>query len=90
MYILNFQQKQTFIHSKFYFDFKHGAFSNMYYNKMGLRQLCKENTIVLSFKDKDDIRLSTKQLLEIIELKDCHTLCIMNKIIENDKINNNK
>lgn len=31
-----------------------------------------------------------KQLLEIIELKDSHTLCIVNKIIENDKINNNK
>lgn len=87
LYIQHFMDS---IMSKFYFDFKHGAFSNMYYNKMGLRQLCKENTIVLSFKDKDDIRLSTKQLLEIIELKDCHTLCIVNKIIENDKINNNK
>ena len=77
--------------SNFYLDFKHGVFSNMYYNKMGLRQLCKENIIVLSFKDKDDIRLSTKQLLEIIELEDCHTTCIVNKIIDNDKIaNNNK
>lgn len=79
------------IMSNFYLDFKHGVFSNMYYNKMGLRQLCKENIIVLSFKDKDDIRLSTKQLLEIIELEDCHTTCIVNKIIDNDKIaNNNK
>lgn len=87
LYIQHFMDS---IMSKFYIDFQHGAFSNMYYNKMGLRQLCKENTIVLSFKDKDDIRLSTKQLLEIIELKDCHTSCIVNKIIENDKINNNK
>lgn len=87
LYIQHFMDS---IMSKFYLDFRHGAFSNMYHNKMGLRQLCKENTIVLSFKDKDDIRLSTKQLLEIIELKDSHTLCIVNKIIENDKINNNK
>lgn len=39
---------------------------------------------------KANIVVTPSDALVIIELKDSHTLCIVNKIIENDKINNNK